>query len=166
MNDSLGECWYAVDVEISPSVEEIITWCLWECGIAGIQTLEETRAKIVLSASFESLPDIEHIQSAIENSLTIADLDPIGKQRELQGGALELGGDPEAVTRFRDREAFADEVRRGLDAGLNSRESAQLAFAKATPFEENAYKVPLGQTVLRRALLAAAGLPEISQTGG
>jgi xanthine dehydrogenase YagS FAD-binding subunit len=39
--------------------------------------------------------------------------------------------------------------------------AAALAFAKASPFEENAYKVPLGVTVLKRAILAAAGLPEI-----
>jgi xanthine dehydrogenase YagS FAD-binding subunit len=39
--------------------------------------------------------------------------------------------------------------------------AAALAFAKASPFEENAYKVPLGTAVLKRAILAAAGLPEI-----
>ena len=39
--------------------------------------------------------------------------------------------------------------------------AAELAFAKAKPFEENAYKVPLGKAVLRRAILAAAGLPEL-----
>jgi xanthine dehydrogenase YagS FAD-binding subunit len=39
--------------------------------------------------------------------------------------------------------------------------AAELAFAKAKPFEENAYKVPLGKAVLRRAILAAAGLPEM-----
>ena len=39
--------------------------------------------------------------------------------------------------------------------------AAQLAFAQAKPFEENAYKVPLGRTVLKRAILAAAGLPEL-----
>jgi xanthine dehydrogenase YagS FAD-binding subunit len=39
--------------------------------------------------------------------------------------------------------------------------AAELAFAKAKPFDENAYKVPLGKAVLRRAILAAAGLPEM-----
>ena len=39
--------------------------------------------------------------------------------------------------------------------------AAELAFAKAKPFEENAYKVPLGKAVLKRTILAAAGLPEI-----
>jgi xanthine dehydrogenase YagS FAD-binding subunit len=39
--------------------------------------------------------------------------------------------------------------------------AAELAFAKAKPFEENAYKVPLGKAVLKRAILAAAGVPEI-----
>ncbi|HET8647397.1 MAG TPA: hypothetical protein VFO85_18005, partial [Vicinamibacteria bacterium] len=39
--------------------------------------------------------------------------------------------------------------------------AAQLAFAKAKPFEQNAYKVPLGIAVLKRTILAAAGLPEI-----
>jgi CO/xanthine dehydrogenase FAD-binding subunit len=39
---------------------------------------------------------------------------------------------------------------------------AATAFAKATPFEENTYKVALGTTLLKRALLAAAGLPELA----
>jgi xanthine dehydrogenase YagS FAD-binding subunit len=39
--------------------------------------------------------------------------------------------------------------------------AAELAFAKAKPFEENAYKVPLGKAILKRAILAAAGLPEM-----
>lgn len=39
--------------------------------------------------------------------------------------------------------------------------AADLAFAKAKPFAENAYKVPLGKAVLKRAILAAAGLPEL-----
>ena len=50
-------------------------------------------------------------------------------------------------------------------------QAAELGFTKATPFEENAYKVPLGQAVLRRAILAAAGLAaaglgEAGTTGG
>ena len=39
--------------------------------------------------------------------------------------------------------------------------AAELAFAKAKPFAENAYKVPLGKAVLKRAILAAAGRPEL-----
>jgi xanthine dehydrogenase YagS FAD-binding subunit len=39
--------------------------------------------------------------------------------------------------------------------------AAELAFAKAKPFEENAYKVPLGKAILKRAILGAAGLPEM-----
>ncbi len=39
-------------------------------------------------------------------------------------------------------------------------QAAELAFAKAKPFAENAYKVPLGKTVLKRAILAAAGIAE------
>jgi xanthine dehydrogenase YagS FAD-binding subunit len=39
--------------------------------------------------------------------------------------------------------------------------AAELAFAKATPFAENSYKVALGKVMLKRAILAAAGLPEI-----
>ena len=39
--------------------------------------------------------------------------------------------------------------------------AADLAFAKAKPFDENAYKVPLGKAVLKRAILAAAGLTDI-----
>ena len=43
----------------------------------------------------------------------------------------------------------------------NAAKAAELAFAKAKPFAENAYKVPLGKAMLKRAILAAAGLPEI-----
>ncbi len=43
----------------------------------------------------------------------------------------------------------------------NAARAADLAFAKAKPFPENAYKVPLGKAVLKRAILAAAGLPEL-----
>jgi xanthine dehydrogenase YagS FAD-binding subunit len=39
--------------------------------------------------------------------------------------------------------------------------AAEAAFGKATPFDENAYKVPLGKALLKRAILAAAGLPEL-----
>jgi xanthine dehydrogenase YagS FAD-binding subunit len=39
--------------------------------------------------------------------------------------------------------------------------AAEAAFAKATPFDENKYKVLLGKTMLKRAILAAAGLPEL-----
>jgi xanthine dehydrogenase YagS FAD-binding subunit len=44
---------------------------------------------------------------------------------------------------------------------VNAARAAELAFAKAKPFDENAYKIPLGKAVLKRAILAAAGLPEI-----
>jgi xanthine dehydrogenase YagS FAD-binding subunit len=40
-------------------------------------------------------------------------------------------------------------------------QAAEAAFAKAKPFPENAYKIPLGKAVLKRAILAAAGMPEI-----
>jgi xanthine dehydrogenase YagS FAD-binding subunit len=43
----------------------------------------------------------------------------------------------------------------------NAAKAAELAFAKATPFAENSYKVALGKVMLKRAILAAAGLPEI-----
>ena len=43
----------------------------------------------------------------------------------------------------------------------NAARAADLAFAKAKPFAENAYKVPMGKAVLKRAILAAAGLPEL-----
>jgi xanthine dehydrogenase YagS FAD-binding subunit len=42
----------------------------------------------------------------------------------------------------------------------NAARAAELAFAKASPFPENAYKVALGKVVLKRAILAAAGLSE------
>jgi xanthine dehydrogenase YagS FAD-binding subunit len=39
----------------------------------------------------------------------------------------------------------------------NALKAAEAAFAKATPFADNAYKVPLGRAILKRAILAAAG---------
>jgi xanthine dehydrogenase YagS FAD-binding subunit len=43
----------------------------------------------------------------------------------------------------------------------NAARAADLAFGKAKPFSENAYKIPMGKAVLKRAILAAAGLPEL-----
>jgi len=81
----------------------------------------------------------------------------------VKGARVVLGG--VAVVPYRAK-AVEDALKgQTVNAGSVAK-AVQLAFAKATPFEENAYKVPLGQAVLRRALLAAAGLPEISQTGG
>ena len=67
--------WYAVDLEISPEVEELVTWALWEFGAAGIQTLEETRKKIVISASFETVPDLKQIRSEFEIAIQNASFD-------------------------------------------------------------------------------------------
>jgi xanthine dehydrogenase YagS FAD-binding subunit len=39
----------------------------------------------------------------------------------------------------------------------NAQQVAEVAFAKARPLSDNAYKVPLGKTILKRAILAAAG---------
>jgi xanthine dehydrogenase YagS FAD-binding subunit len=44
----------------------------------------------------------------------------------------------------------------------NAAKAAEAAFAKAQPFKDNAYKVPLGRTILKRAILAAAGEREIA----
>jgi xanthine dehydrogenase YagS FAD-binding subunit len=39
--------------------------------------------------------------------------------------------------------------------------AAELALVGATPMTHNAYKVPLAKTIVKRTILAAAGLPEI-----
>jgi xanthine dehydrogenase YagS FAD-binding subunit len=44
----------------------------------------------------------------------------------------------------------------------NALKAAEAAFAKAVPMHDNAYKVPLGKAVLKRAILAAAGQREIA----
>jgi xanthine dehydrogenase YagS FAD-binding subunit len=44
----------------------------------------------------------------------------------------------------------------------NARQAAEAAFAKAVPMRDNGYKVPLGKTILKRAILAAAGEREIA----
>jgi CO/xanthine dehydrogenase FAD-binding subunit len=48
----------------------------------------------------------------------------------------------------------------------NAAQAAEAAFTKAQPLTDNGYKVPLGKTMLRRALLAAAGQPETQSAGG
>ncbi len=48
----------------------------------------------------------------------------------------------------------------------NAARAAEGAFAKAKPFALNTYKVSLGKTILKRAILAAAGQPELSTAGG
>jgi xanthine dehydrogenase YagS FAD-binding subunit len=40
--------------------------------------------------------------------------------------------------------------------------AAEAAFAKAVPLTDNGYKVPLGRTILKRAILAAGGEREIA----
>jgi xanthine dehydrogenase YagS FAD-binding subunit len=44
----------------------------------------------------------------------------------------------------------------------NALKAAEAAFASAKPFTDNAYKVPLGRAILKRAILAAAGEREIA----
>jgi xanthine dehydrogenase YagS FAD-binding subunit len=46
----------------------------------------------------------------------------------------------------------------------NALAAAEAAFAKAKPFPDNTYKIPLGKTILKRAILAAAG--ERESAGG
>jgi xanthine dehydrogenase YagS FAD-binding subunit len=46
----------------------------------------------------------------------------------------------------------------------NALAAAEAAFAKAQPLSDNGYKVPLGKTILKRAILAAAG--ERESAGG
>jgi xanthine dehydrogenase YagS FAD-binding subunit len=46
----------------------------------------------------------------------------------------------------------------------NALQAAEVAFAGAKPLADNAYKVPLGKTILKRAILAAAG--ERESAGG
>jgi xanthine dehydrogenase YagS FAD-binding subunit len=48
----------------------------------------------------------------------------------------------------------------------NARAAAEVAFARATPFSLNKYKIALGKTIIKRTILAAAGQPEISSFGG
>jgi xanthine dehydrogenase YagS FAD-binding subunit len=58
-------------------------------------------------------------------------------------------------------QAVEDALKGKTITAATAARAADLAFAKAKPFEENAYKVPLGKAVLKRTILAAAGLPEI-----
>jgi xanthine dehydrogenase YagS FAD-binding subunit len=46
----------------------------------------------------------------------------------------------------------------------NAMAAAEVAFAKAQPLTDNGYKIPLGKTILKRAILAAAG--ERESAGG
>jgi xanthine dehydrogenase YagS FAD-binding subunit len=65
-----------------------------------------------------------------------------------------------AVVPYRVQEVEKALQGRPVNAASAAR-AAELAFRNAKPFDENAYKIPLGKAVLRRAILAAAGLPEI-----
>jgi hypothetical protein len=44
----------------------------------------------------------------------------------------------------------------------NARKAADAAFAAAKPMPDNGYKIALGRAILKRAILAAAGQPEIA----
>lgn len=70
-----ARCWYALDLEISPAAEEVITWNLWPLGVTGIETLEETRHKTILAAYFDNQPDVKKVESIIREALTSAALE-------------------------------------------------------------------------------------------
>jgi xanthine dehydrogenase YagS FAD-binding subunit len=65
-----------------------------------------------------------------------------------------------AVVPYRVKAVEEALVGKPLTAATAAR-AAELAFAKAKPLDDNGYKVPLGKAILKRALLAAAGLPEL-----
>ena len=46
------------------------------------------------------------------------------------------------------------------------REAARAAFADAKPLEHNAYKIPLGQNVMVRALMETSGLLPLQGPAG
>ena len=66
--------WFAVDLEIKPVTEELITWNLWETGAIGIETRAETRDRTELSAYFDILPNIQEIESSLRDALSSAGL--------------------------------------------------------------------------------------------
>jgi xanthine dehydrogenase YagS FAD-binding subunit len=83
-------------------------------------------------------------------------LDVAGNQ--VKTARVALGG--VAVVPYR-LKAVEDALAGKPVTAASAAKAAELAFAKAKPFEENAYKVPLGKALLKRAILAAAGLPEL-----
>lgn len=70
-----------------------------------------------------------------------------------------------AAVPHRSREAEAALTGKAVTAA-NAAKAAEAAFAAAKPMTDNAYKLPLGRAILKRAILAAAGLPEIASVGG
>jgi len=67
-----------------------------------------------------------------------------------------------AVAAVPHRAAEAEQALAGKPiTAQNALAAAEAAFAKATPMADNGYKVPLGKTILKRAILAAAGEKEI-----
>jgi xanthine dehydrogenase YagS FAD-binding subunit len=76
----------------------------------------------------------------------------------VRGARVALGA--VAVVPYRAK-AVEDALKGKPVNAANAAKAAELAFAKATPFAENTYKVALGKVMLKRAILAAAGLPEI-----
>jgi xanthine dehydrogenase YagS FAD-binding subunit len=76
----------------------------------------------------------------------------------VRGARVALGA--VAVVPYR-VQAVEDALKGKPVTAASAAKAAALAFAKAKPFEANAYKVPLGIAVLKRTILAAAGLPEI-----
>ena len=83
-----------------------------------------------------------------------------GPERRARSSAARVALGAVAVVPYR-AQAVEEALKGKPVNATNAAQAAELAFAKAKPFEENAYKVPLGKAVLKRAILAAAGLPEI-----
>lgn len=65
-----------------------------------------------------------------------------------------------ASTPYRRPEVEAALVGKKLSEKV-ARTAAELAFVGATPYVDNAYKVPMGKVILKRAILGAGGLPEM-----
>jgi xanthine dehydrogenase YagS FAD-binding subunit len=75
----------------------------------------------------------------------------------VKAARLAMGGVSPVPRRAAEAEAAL--VGRQLTAA-SAQKAAEAALAPATAMTHNGYKIPLARTILRRAILAAAGLPE------
>lgn len=79
----------------------------------------------------------------------------LGSNRSVRDARIVLGGVAPIPWRVPAAEKFL--IGKALDSTVLA-EAAKIALAEAKPLEKNAYKVPLTQTLVRRALAKAAGV--------
>jgi xanthine dehydrogenase YagS FAD-binding subunit len=104
------------------------------------------------SSTYLKFKERESLDFALASVAAAVQLAP---NKTVRAARIVLGGVAPIPWRVPDAEKYL--VGKNLNAGVLA-EAAKIALADAKPLEKNAYKVPLTQTLVRRAVAKAAGV--------